>query len=149
MREVLPAHDVPDYRASLGRVHGTEPKDRHVAAAAVACAPSHLLTWNLRDFDGKQLAALHVTLIDPDTFLCGLYDERPALIHAVTARSFGFVRQGHQRRAQPAPTWEDYLTLLATRGAPNALNRFAERLRRHRPVGQDLPDMPGADNPGT
>ena len=46
----------------------TDPKDRHVAAAAIKCAPSTLVTWNLAHFDVDELRAHRVAVVDPDTF---------------------------------------------------------------------------------
>ncbi len=56
----------------------TNTKDRHVAAAAVT-ARKHsgadvvtIITWNLKDFDRKELAAAGVIAENPDAFLCRL-----------------------------------------------------------------------------
>lgn len=58
----------------------TDPKDRHVAAAAVRIAPATLVTWNLRDFDAAALKAADVDLRTPDRFLSDLHDRYPDLV---------------------------------------------------------------------
>jgi len=132
MREALPEHALPGYRGHMDSVPKADAKDRHVAAAAVCCAPSHLLTWNLNDFDGRELADLGVTLQDPDGFLSDLFARKGATVHGAVVRSHDFVRSGYAKRGRVPPTWDEYLDILATRGAPNALPRFAAALRTWR-----------------
>ena len=56
----------------------TDAKDRHVAAAAVTARKRSgadivtIVTWNLKDFDRKELAAVRVVTETPDAFLCRL-----------------------------------------------------------------------------
>jgi len=117
MRKSIPGYDVPGYDAHLHRVPNSNPKDRHVAAAAVGCAPSILVTWNLRDFDAAELAAFDVELTQPDEFLVKLFQGAPDRVHASVEKAYGFVAQGHRRRDQSVPSWSDYLDVLATREA--------------------------------
>lgn len=51
MRKALPAAEVIDFHHLDKNFSRTDAKDRHVAAAAAKCAPSTLVTWNLRHFD--------------------------------------------------------------------------------------------------
>jgi hypothetical protein len=46
MRKALPDYDVAGYPAHIQLLKLTDPKDRHVAAAAIGCRPSTLATWN-------------------------------------------------------------------------------------------------------
>ena len=58
-------------------------KDRHVAAAAVAARKRSkadivtIITWNLGDFDRKELAKVGVAAETPDAFLCRLFAKSP------------------------------------------------------------------------
>lgn len=121
MNEALPRAGVTDYAKLEGNFPKTDAKDRHVAAAAARCAPSTLVTWNIRDFNEAELAAHNVELCNPDTFLCRLFDADPEVVFAGTQRAFGFLKRpgGH-------PTWDEYVDLL---GNNNGLKGFAERLR--------------------
>lgn len=91
----------------------TSTKDRHVAAAAVA-ARKHsgadivaIITWNLKDFDRRELAAAGVIAENPDVFLCRLFADSPD--NAVVA----FIRMRDNLRNPPKTTRECADTLAA------------------------------------
>lgn len=121
MNAALPDAGVTDFAKLEINFPKTDAKDRHVATAAAHCAPSTLVTWNVRDFDKAELAAHDVQISDPDTFLCRLFDADPEVVFASTQRAFGFLR-----RPQGHPTWKEYLDLLDHN---NHLKKFADRLR--------------------
>lgn len=64
----------------------TDPKDRHVAAAAFAARRRSgakvvtIITWNLKDFNGRELAAAGLAAKTPDTFLCDLMTDSPSSV---------------------------------------------------------------------
>ena len=98
----------------------TDPKDRHVAAAAVA-ARKHstvdtvtIITWNLKDYDRTELAKAGVVAQNPDIFLCCLLTDSPE--SAVTA----FKRMRDNLRNPPKSTRECADTLAA-----QGLKKFA------------------------
>jgi hypothetical protein len=122
MKEALPNADVIGYEGLEANFPKTDPKDRHVAAAAARCAPSTLVTWNKRDFDKEELSQHGVRLADPDIFLCRLFDDEPDLVFGATQTAFEYLKRPAGR-----PTWEEYLDLL---GDKNHLDRFAMRLRK-------------------
>jgi hypothetical protein len=106
---------VTDFDA--GRVIGaTDPKDRHVASAAAAIAPSVLVTENLNDFDFAALAALGVALQTPDDFLTDMFDTNPALVEAAT-------REAAANLTRTTPSWDEYLAALADRQGPTEVCR--------------------------
>ena len=82
LREALDTHFadalVADYRPHIARMRN-HPKDRHVAACAVAADARYIVTGNLRDFtplpDGGE--AIH-----PDMFLCNLLETSPDRMRA-------------------------------------------------------------------
>jgi hypothetical protein len=114
-------------------IGATDPKDRHVASAAAAIAPSVLVTENLKDFDFSALAALGVAVLTPDDFLASLFDANPALVEAAT-------REAHANLKRSAPTWNEYLTALADR---HKLPKFVERLRSWKAEDVEQPATPG------
>ncbi len=91
------------------------PKDRHVAAAAVAGAAEVVVTTNLKDFAKlpKGLEAL-----SPDAFLCRLFSVEPELVLD------GLAKQAAARRAPPT-TLETLLDRLSS-----SLPNFAARVRQ-------------------
>jgi hypothetical protein len=108
------------YRQHERLFQKTDTKDRHVAAAAVA-ARNHsgadivtIITWNLKDFDRKELAKAGVVAENPDVFLCRLLADSPE--NAVTA----FVRMRDNLRNPPKTTRECADTLAA-----QGLKKFA------------------------
>ena len=98
----------------------TDAKDRHVAAAAVAARNRSgadivtIITWNLKDFDRKELAKAGVVAENPDVFLCRLLADSPE--SAVTA----FIRMRNNLRNPPKTTRECADTLAA-----QGLKKFA------------------------
>ncbi|MFG2624955.1 PIN domain-containing protein [Streptomyces sp. NPDC048473] len=65
------------YGHLVDEMPGDDPDDRHHSAAAVAAGADALITWNLADFPAGDLAERGVRVIDPDSYLCGLYKELP------------------------------------------------------------------------
>lgn len=91
----------------------TDAKDRHVAAAAVA-ARKHsgagvvtVITWNLKDFNRKELAVAGLAVQNPDTFLSHLLTDSPGKV--VSA----FARMRDNLRNPPKSTQECAETLFA------------------------------------
>jgi hypothetical protein len=114
----------------LIRVIGvTNSKDRHVASAAAAIAPSVLVTENLKDFDFAALAALGVTVQRPDDFLTDPFDANPALVEVATREVLANLKRS-------TPSWDKYLVALADR---HRVPKFVERLRSWRPEDVEQP----------
>ena len=99
----------------------TAAKDRHVAAAAARKRSGvdivTIITWNLKDFDRKELAAAGVVAENPDAFLCRLLADSPE--NAVAA----FIRMRDNLR-NPRKTTQECADTLAAQG----LNKFAESI---------------------
>ena len=74
---------VSRYRQHEGLFPKTDAKDRHVAAAAVAARKQSganvvtVITWNLKDFNRKELAQAGLAVENPDTFLCRMMSDSP------------------------------------------------------------------------
>jgi hypothetical protein len=77
MNVALPDAGVTDFAKLEVNFPKTDAKDRHVAAAAARCAPSTLVTWNVRDFNKAELAAHGIQISDPDTFPVPVIRRRP------------------------------------------------------------------------
>lgn len=57
-----------------------DPKDRHVAAAAVHAEVPLILTFNLRHFRPEQLAVWGVRAVHPQDFLIDLFTAQPSVV---------------------------------------------------------------------
>lgn len=57
-----------------------DPKDRHVAAAAVRIGAEVIVTLNLKDFPPSALEPFKVEARHPDRFLIELFDLRPEIV---------------------------------------------------------------------
>ena len=55
-------------------------------AAAVAGRAESLVTWNARDFDCEFIRKHSIKVMDPDEYLCALYDEFPGEVVATIAK---------------------------------------------------------------
>jgi hypothetical protein len=99
----------------------TDAKDRHVAAAAVASRKRSradivtIITWNLRDFDHRELAKVGVAAETPDAFLCRLFAKSPDEVIAALVRMQNNLRK-------PSKTVRECTDTLAMQGLKN----FAE-----------------------
>jgi hypothetical protein len=93
----------------------TDPKDRHVAAAALSARKLSgasnvtIMTWNVKHFNQKELSALGLCVENPDAFLCGLLADSP---EGVTA---AFIRMRDNLRNPPKSSRECAETLAAQR----------------------------------
>jgi hypothetical protein len=125
MRKANPDFDPGDWQPFVGKTGRTDPRDRHVAAAAIACAPSYLLTWNIGDFDIEHLANHRVVVRNPDEFLCEIYDDDPVVTFEASRKAHSFARAA----AGLTPLWIEYVGRLSA----SRLAEFSARLRSHDP----------------
>jgi hypothetical protein len=138
MKNALPEARLSDYRQYESFLVVTDPKDRHVAAAAIKCAPCALVTWNLRHFNSGELATHGVSVSDPDSFLCRIFAAGPDVAFAATARSYSFLS-----KRPGAPVWSEYVDILGRDG----LKIFAEYLRNQAPTTEVESDTDVWDAP--
>ncbi|MGI5436726.1 PIN domain-containing protein [Streptomyces shenzhenensis] len=108
------------YEHLVDEMPGDDPDDRHHAAAAVAAGAAALVTWNLADFPAGDLAERGVRVIDPDSYLCGLYGEVPDEVVDTVVRLAG-------EKRNPPVTNTDAIARLAKAGLPG----FADLLTQH------------------
>ena len=54
-------------------------------AAAVVGQAESLITWNAKDFDCRFIRKHAITIMDPDEYLCALYEEFPGEVLATIA----------------------------------------------------------------
>ena len=93
----------------------THVKDRHVAAAAVAArklsgaSSVTRVTWNLKDFDRKELAQAGLIAESPDSFMC-----RP-LASSPEDATAAFIRVRDNLR-NPRKAMREYAETLAAQG---------------------------------
>jgi excisionase family DNA binding protein len=74
------------YRDLIAEVDGPDPDDNAHMAAAVAGQAESLVTWNARDFDCGFIRKHAITIMDPDEYLCALYEEFPGEVLATIAK---------------------------------------------------------------
>lgn len=103
MRHHFPRAAIIGYEARIAAMTN-DPKDRHVAAAAVR-AGAAIATFNLRHFRPADLAPFGVRALHPDAFLMELY---PA--HADTLATI--VREQAAQRTDPPLVLTAYLDKL-------------------------------------
>jgi hypothetical protein len=81
-----------DYEQLIAEMPGQDEDDHVHAAAAIAAAPSTLLTVNTKDFPAAELGARGVTVRHPDDYFLELFEAEPVVIHGVLA---GMSRDRH------------------------------------------------------
>ena len=121
MHAIRPSPLVENYMQFIDKVDLPDRDDRHVLAAAIAADARKIVTWNLRDFPEKILAAFGIVAESPDKFLSDLVIEQPAEV----ARVFRTMRT---RRKKAAHSVDDFLETMR-RGGLGQTVRHLERWR--------------------
>ena len=94
-----------DYKSLEQNLSKTDPKDRHVLAAASIAGAQYLVTFNLSDFDVAEATSQNVQVIHPDDFLSFLYTNHTNEI----VRS---IKHSRGRRTRPVQTENEFLDRL-------------------------------------
>jgi hypothetical protein len=120
IRTAFPDGRVPReaYEHLIDEMPGKDPDDHPHAAAAVARAPSVILTSNVADFPKGPLARRGVTVTRPDPYLCEMLEAHPDEIGVVIAEMAA-------DRQRPPLTTDDVIDALAGAG----VKAFAAQLR--------------------
>lgn len=95
-----------------------DPKDRHVAAAAVAAQADAIVTSNLRHFPTASISPFRLRAMSPDDFLCSLLDAAPEQMAEL-------VREQAADLRRPLVTREELLRMLG-KHAPEFAARVAQ-----------------------
>jgi len=77
---------VESYQGLVAELDGLDPEDNAHMTAAVAGRVESLVTWNSKDFDCGFTRKYTVKVVDPDQYLCGLYEEFPDEVLATRRR---------------------------------------------------------------
>jgi excisionase family DNA binding protein len=108
------------YRSLVSAVDGPDRDDNVHMAAAVAGRADAIITWNEKDFICDFIKKNAVMVVNPDTYLCSLYEELPHEIVGTIAR----IAAGKRR---PPMTPSAIVEALDRSG----LREFASRVRPH------------------
>jgi predicted nucleic acid-binding protein len=117
------------YRGLIAEVDGPDPDDNAHMAAAVAGQAGSLVTWNARDFDCGFIRKHAIKVMDPDEYLCALYDEFPGEVVATIAKLAASKRR-------PPMTPVDLADALDRAG----VQEFASLVRSHLTRAAELPE---------
>lgn len=83
-----------------------DPKDRHVAAAAVHVGAAALVTYNLRDFDSAQLRRHRISVLTPTAVVAQLAAREPSVVALA-------LREMAARKRRPPMTPSDVVDAIA------------------------------------
>jgi excisionase family DNA binding protein len=108
------------YRQLVAEADGPDPDDNAHMAAAVAGEVEWLVTWNAKDFDCGFTRRHAIKIVDPDRYLCALYEELPNEMLATVTR----LAAGKRR---PPMTPAELVNALGQAG----VNEFASLLKLH------------------
>ena len=86
MERHFPEAEVTEYEKLIGAMTN-DPKDRHVAAAAVLAGTRIIVTFNLKDFQASSLSAWGIEAQHPDEFLVSILDNHRTSIALENSRS--------------------------------------------------------------
>jgi predicted nucleic acid-binding protein len=98
----------------------TEPKDKHVLAAAAAGGAKYLVTFNLSDFNNDEAQSHDVIVIHPDIFLC-------ILLELKTSELIDSIKSSRTRLMRPPQTEAELLNRLRISKVP----KFADKLSNY------------------
>lgn len=126
VREFLSDGRIPveAYQHLVPEADGPDPDDCVHIAAAVGGRAEVIVTWNLPDFESSYLKAHAVTVTDPDSYLCALFEDAPDEVIATVRRM-----AARKRRPPMSPT--DILDRLDKAGVHEFASRVRTRLVGH------------------
>jgi len=122
---------ISGYRRYERRFPKTDAKDRHVAAAALAARKrsgagrATIVTWNLKHFDRKELAAVGLVCETPDAFLCRMLEKSPEEVCSAFFRMRDNLRN-------PAKTSRECVETLAAQGLKAFARMIGESIVKRR-----------------
>lgn len=119
MRQFFKDAEVTGYEPLVENMPN-DPKDRHVAAAAICGGAEVIVTANLSDFKAEDLKPYHIEAVSPDDFLLDQLDLYPGMTMDALKR------QASRYRRDPR-TVASLLGILDRSGAP----QFASEARRY------------------
>jgi predicted nucleic acid-binding protein len=108
------------YRRLVAEVDGPDSDDNAHMAAAVAGQAESLITWNIKDFDCGLARKHAIRIVDPNVYLCALYEEFPDEVLATITRLAASKRR-------PPMTPAELVSALDRAG----VNDFASLVRPH------------------
>jgi len=94
-----------------------DPDDRHVLAAAIVSQSDVIVTFNLKDFDQKELSKHDIEAVHPDIFVTKLIDQSKE--QAKTA-----LRKMVNRRRNPPITENELISRFKNSELPKTSERF-------------------------
>ena len=122
MRETFPEAMVSGYQTRIDSMR-TDPKDRHVAAAAVECSADVIVTDNLRDFPQEALAPFQLEAQSADEFLTYLLTLDPRQVTDALSQLVAAYRK-------PPLRMSELINILAKR-TPRFASHLAEAFERY------------------
>ena len=117
MNEAVPDCLVEGFEDLIDGLQLPDSNDRHVLAAAIRAGAQAIVTFNLRDFPGVQLAPFGVEAIHPDDFVVDLIDLAPGVVTNVVAEQAAALRN-------PPRTIAEMLDTLRDQGLPQAVAKL-------------------------
>lgn len=117
MNEAVPDCLVRDFEDLIEGLRLPDPNDRHVLAAAIRAGAQAIVTFNLRDFPGDQLAPFGIEAIHPDDFVVDLIDLAPGVVTNVVTEQAAALRN-------PPRTIAEMLDTLRDQGLPQAVAKL-------------------------
>ncbi|MDY7231302.1 PIN domain-containing protein [Hyalangium rubrum] len=122
LSEAIPDCMVTGHEALVGGLSGLpDADDRHVVAAAIRCGAQVIVTFNLKDFPGEQLARYAMEAQHPDDFVLSLIDLDAAEVARV-------IREQSAALKNPPRTVAEVLELLRHQGLARSVARLKEFL---------------------
>lgn len=121
MNEAFPYSSITGYE-TLANIEGVDPKDQHVAKAAIHGECSWLVTENISDFI-KGSFPPGIKAVTPDSLLTALLKKTPDSALLVTALAWW-----HKSNAG---TFDEYVSFLGRRTNGLGLSNFEKYLREH------------------
>jgi hypothetical protein len=120
MNDALPMATVNGYEEQISEVTLPDPNDRHVVAAAITAKAPLILTWNLRHFPAQELRRFGLRAMNPDAFLCSLFDKIPDLV-------IGSLANARQNLSKTRLSASDFVDILENQ----KLALLAKRLKKY------------------
>jgi len=105
---------VENFETLIPKLELPDANDRHVLAAAIHCRADVIVTFNLKDFPSRFLAAYSIIAQHPDDFLADLAYSAPQIL-CLAARTV------RARLVDPPYSVDDYLARLSRQNIPKTV----------------------------
>ncbi len=121
MNMTFPDSTLTDFDGILPSIELPDPDDRHVVAAAYTGGADLIVTNNLKDFPQDELKRWRLEAVNPDCFLCDMFDLFPQAMLII-------IQEQTADMQHPPTDVDELLASLERAGVPEFVHAVRQKL---------------------